>query len=368
MQTTPLVTAQKSTSYTILVSLLAILGVLIIPLTLFAIFINTEIIGLLILFFILFIAFLLIFRVHYLFQTIEIADDSIVFRGFGKKYEIATTDIVACQEGFSQDKTKHKTTEYLIVHTNKHLKYELPIWQYANYKEIKIAIEKDLQIQFIEDINASSMTYTSSWTSIFYFFLFCCFVGCSIGHENTYIQETAQNGSLVEVKGSLSKNISVTHKQKDRKGSKGSNNISLNLSKYPQFSFQMTEIKSNYFDTQKTTELAAIPHNEPITLLIRQDEYEEKIAKTKPLSLFYKYYNYDNIDLYGIVYNNQVLLDKSKYLDTLEPYHIITHFAIQGLHWVLIVVTLWFTGYYIIYALKSAQNAGIAVAEKKTEL
>jgi hypothetical protein len=211
------------------------------------------------------------------------------------------------------------------------------------------------------------MTYTSSWSSILFFFFFCCFVGCSIGHENTYTK-TAQNGSLVEVKGSLSKNISVTHRERGSKKEKGSNNVSLSLLEYPHFSFQMSEVKSNYFDTQKTAELAAIPHNEPITLFIRQDEYEEKIAKTKPLSLFYKYYNYKNIDLYGIVYNNQVLLDKSKYLDTLEPYHIITHFAIQGLYWVLIVGILCLIAYSIPHIIQSAQNAGIAVKEKKKEL
>ncbi len=359
---------KKSIFYTIFISLFAILGVLVIPVAILAILLGKELVALLILLCIIFLALVFIFRVHYLFQEIEISTEGITFRGFGKKYQIAAVDIVAYKEGFTEDKQKNKTIEYIILYTNKHLQYEIPVWLYANYEEIKIALEKDLRLQCTGHVSTNSINYTSSWTSIFYFFFFCCFMGCSVSHQNTYNKETVQNGNLVEVQGNLATRIMIVQKEKEgkRKG-KGSNNIELKLEKYPDFSFQMADIAAGYFESQKIQELIAIPTSEPVTIFIRQDEYEEKIAKTKPLSLFYQYYNYKNIDLYGIEYSNQVLLDKSKYLDSLEPYQAITHFAIQALYFLLIVSALWLTGYYVFHAIQSAQNAGTLVKKTTNE-
>lgn len=92
--------------------------------------------------------------------------------------------------------------------------------------------------------------------------------------------------------------------------------VTISLRAFPGFSFF---ISRRNFDTRLANLSAAIQPNRPITLLLRQSDFQKKLAKTEPLTFGDKYVSYKEIMVFGVEQGNSVRLQTSQ--QVYEPPH-----------------------------------------------
>lgn len=98
----------------------------------------------------------------------------------------------------------------------------------------------------------------------------------------------------------------VTSKIKIKKGSKGAKSIHLTFKDYPEFSF---DINGDAYRTMYTDDfIQTVKTRDTLYISVLNEDFEKKLAKTKPLSFFDKAINYYNIDLFGIADKREVFL------------------------------------------------------------
>jgi len=103
---------------------------------------------------------------------------------------------------------------------------------------------------------------------------------------------------------------------------KGHNSISIFSKEYPNYIFQIKGIYFNYMDSESYVK--NVKRGDTLTLMITQESYDKKIAKTKTLSFTDKTVNYNFIDFCGLKHRNFELLSTKDYKYAMKSYSVET--------------------------------------------
>lgn len=200
-----------------------------------------------------------------------------------------------------EKKSKSSSWEQLVILTT-FGKHSFESYNYDNYYSLRNEIIKDIRRDV--DYEKKEDVKGTVYFGMFFFVIGLIFLSIGIYH---FVKKEPP----IVANQFVSINQIVTSGIKIKKSGKSSRRISLKLNDYPEFNFNIKG--SAYKATYSKDFVENVSIGDTLTLLISKEDFEEKIAKTKPLTFWDKSINYYDISIYGVAHN------ETKYL-TLKDY------------------------------------------------
>lgn len=226
-------------------------------------------------------------------KTVYLFEDSIQLkRGlFGGSTEIRIADIQSWAE--IHKTSKYNNWEELYIFTADQ-KYRFESYNYDDYYQLKYKIieNKTRNLEYEQKRDRKSVRNFS----FFFLFFGLLFLGMGL---NFYLRIDAPFPS----KPYVTLNQIITSEIKTKREGRSSRSFELKFNDYPEFNFN---IKGNYFRAMYTADfMGEVQLGDTITVKILKDDFEKKLAKTKPLTFWDKSIDYYDIEVVSVSHRDK---------------------------------------------------------------
>ena len=259
-------------------------------------------------------------------KTIWIYDDILVLKSnlFYKETRIPLREITSWAE--IHKKNKNNSWDELTIITDAK-KYRFESYNYTDYTDLKNNIVRHIpqNIEF-EKILEARIILKISICLIAVGIMFLIF---------SFFNLNANEKALTPGNFYQTKQI-ITSEVKIHKGSKGARSITLTFEDYPEFDFK---ISGDAYDAMYADEFVSnVKTYDTVYITLVKDDYEKKLAKTKPLSFFDKTISYYHIDICGVATKNENYLNLSDYFAEVRDRHQNNGWIFAGIGAVLSII------------------------------
>lgn len=226
-------------------------------------------------------------------KAIYLFEDSIQLKPglFGRSTEIRIADIQSWAEILKT--SKYNNWEELYIFTaNQKYRFESYNYDYYYFLKDTITKKKTRNLEYEQKRDRKSIRNFS----FFFLFFGLLFLGMGL---NFYLRIDAP----FPKKPYVTLNQIITSEVKTKREGKSSRSFQLRFNDYPEFNFN---IKGNYFRAMYVDDfLAEVQRGDTITVRILKDDFEKKLAKTKPLTFWDKSINYYDIPIASVSHGNK---------------------------------------------------------------
>jgi hypothetical protein len=244
-----------------------------------------------------------IFCVFYCFnrKVIYVYENSLLIKSplLQRTTKINNTEIQSWAE--VEKKSKSSSWQELLIFTALG-KHRFESYNYDDYYSLRSEFTKNFKrnVDYEKDSNTKTALYFGLGLSAIGFVLL------SIGVYNLVEKDTP-----IAADQFVAINQIVTSGIEIKKSGKSSRRISLKLNDYPEFDFNIKG--SAYTATYADDFVKNVTIGDTLALLISKEDFEEKIAKTKPLTFWDKSVKYYDISVYGVAHKETRYLTLADY-------------------------------------------------------
>lgn len=232
-------------------------------------------------------------------RSIYLYKDYISFRyGFLlKRIEVRNDAILSWAEVVKSNKTG-EWNELTIFTSNK--RYSFQSNQYNGYNLLKENITKDKPQDF--DFEEDQKAAKNRKVSLFLMFFGAILLFFSLKNVMSTAKFT-DNNQMVQTEQIVTSGLKI-------KRYKGSASIYLKFKDHPEFDFCLD---AHSFAGNADDFIADVKYGDTLTVSLLKEDFEKKIAKTKPLTFEDKSFDYYTIHLYSISHNRKTYLSLEDY-------------------------------------------------------